>query len=116
MEQEGINRNSAGLDDMEQDGSGRDRLGRDDMGRKETGKDRTEFQSRRKTGRQLITRGRTRQDRWNGRGVDERRRDGTGRGYEKAGRKRTEQDCAVINMIKHKLTFGKDNVQNPSGI
>ena len=33
----------------------------------------------------------------------------TGLDYEKAGRKRTEQDCAVINMIKHKFTFGKDN-------
>ena len=50
-------------------------------------------------------------------GVDERKRDGTGRGYEKAGRKRTEQDLAVINiMIKHKFTFGKGNVKNLSGI
>ena len=59
MEQEGTNRNSKELDDMKQEGSGRDRLGRDDMGRQKTGQDGTEFQSRRKTGWQIITRGRT---------------------------------------------------------
>ena len=62
MEQEGTNRNSTELDDMEQDGYGRDRFGRDDMGRKETGQDGTEYQSKRKTGCQIITRGRTGQD------------------------------------------------------
>ena len=44
---------------MIQDGSGRDRLGRDDMGRKEIGQAGTEFQLRRKTGRQIKTRCRT---------------------------------------------------------
>ena len=59
VEEEGTKRNSAGLDDMEQYGSGHDRLGRDDMGRKEIGQAGTEFQLRRKTGRQIKTRCRT---------------------------------------------------------
>ena len=69
MEQEGTNRNSKELDDMKQEGSGRDRLGRDDMGRQKTKQDGTEFQSRRKMGWQIITRGRTMQVQmeWEGR-------------------------------------------------
>ena len=27
-----------------------------------------------------------------------------------------KEDCAVINMIKHKFIFSKGNVKNPSGI